>query len=456
MDASKKRGIKDSGGFRRALVCMVSCIAVATGSIVLSTQAFADEATVLDDDQDVVEVVGVAAGEPAVDEDAIAFVENDTTVYVSKTGSKYHLRSTCSGMKSPRSMTLSEAVAAGYEPCGTCATGSTDYPVPDPEPIPDPEPTPDPERPSTGVSASLERLAGPVALDTMVAITTKGFPSNSSPTVIVATMDGYWDALTASAFAGLSQAPVLLTDGSSLSSQTALEIKRLAAKEAFVMGGKAAVSAAVERQIEDLGVTVKRFAGATATSTANEIFKASKQWGDIAIVATSKSFHDALSIAPFAYARRAPIFLTELDGRLSSESLAALRSGGFRQICIVGGTAAVSTEVETKQLSGISAKRLGGATAYETSSEIAEWCVRQGMSLDAVGIATGGDYYDALAGAALCGKDDAALVLVSDENHATIDGFILSHASALKHAYVFGGTAAVSPTTFDAVANLLM
>lgn len=444
MDASKKWGIKNSGGFRRALVCMVSCIAVATGSIVLSTQAFADEATVLDDDQDVVEVVGVAAGEPAVDEDAIAFVENDTTVYVSKTGSKYHLRSTCSGMKSPRSMTLSEAVAAGYEPCGTCATGSTDYPIPDPE------------RPSTGVSASLERLAGPVALDTMVAITTKGFPSNSSPTVIIATMDGYWDALTASAFAGLSQAPVLLTDGSSLSSQTALEIKRLAAKEAFVMGGKAAVSAAVERQIEDLGVTVKRFAGATATSTANEIFKASKQWGDIAIVATSKSFHDALSIAPFAYARRAPIFLTEFDGRLSSESLAALRSGGFRQICIVGGAAAVSTEVETKQLSGISAKRLGGATAYETSSEIAEWCVRQGMSLDAVGIATGGDYYDALAGAALCGKNDAALVLVSDENHATIDGFILSHASALKHAYVFGGTAAVSPTTFDAVANLLM
>lgn len=455
MDASEKQKIRNSGGFRCALVCAVSCFAIAMGSIVLSTQAFADEVTLLEDDQGI-EVVGVETGESAVDEEAAALADNGTTVYVSKTGSKYHLRSTCSGMKNPRPMTLSEAVAAGYEPCGTCATGSGDGPVPDPEPMPEPDPMPEPELPGTDSSASLERLAGPIALDTMAAITTRGFPSGSSSTVVVATMDGYWDALTASAFAGLSQAPVLLTDGSSLSSQTALEIKRLAAKEAFVMGGKAAVSVAVEQQIADLGVTVRRFAGATATGTANEIFKASKQWGDVAIVATSKSFHDALSIAPFAYARRAPIFLTELDGRLSSESLTAVRSGGFRQICIVGGTAAVSDEVETKQLSGISVKRLGGETAYETSNEIAEWCVEQGMSSDIVGIATGGDYYDALAGAALCGKNNAALVLVSDENHAAINGFILSHASVLKHGYVFGGTAAVSPTTFDTVASLLM
>lgn len=450
MGAKEKRGIRKSSGFQRVLVCVVGCFAIAMASIALSTQAFANEVTLQDDGRSVVEVAGVAADESAVDREAVALVDNGTTVYVSKTGSKYHLRSTCSGMKNPRAMTLREAVTAGYEPCGTCAAGSGDGLNPEPDPAPDPE------LPGTDGSTSLERLAGPIALDTMVSITTRGFSSGSSSKVIVATTDGYWDALTASAFAGLSQAPVLLTDGSSLSSQTALEIKRLAAKEAFVMGGKAAVSAAVEQQIADLGVTVKRFAGATATDTANEIFKASKQWGDVAIVATSRSFHDALSIAPFAYAKRAPIFLTELDGRLSNESLAALRSGGFRQVCIVGGTAAVSVDVETKQLSGIPIKRLGGATAYETSNEIAEWCVEQGMSLDTIGIATGSDYYDALAGAALCGKNNAVLVLVSDENCATINGFILSHVSALKHGYVFGGTAAVSSTTFDTVASMLM
>ena len=306
-------------------------------------------------------------------------------------------------------------------------------------------------------ASSVVRLQGPIALDTMKSISTEGFADDSCSEVVVATTDGYWDALTACGFAGLSSTPVLLTDSEALSVQTASEIERLGAETVYVAGGPAAVSDNVVHQIRAItGVgSVERLAGETAVGTAIEVFKGGKGWGDTAIVATSASFHDALSIAPYAYANNAPIFLAEADsGILSDESLEAIKSGGFKKVYIVGGKMAVYEEVEA-QLGTLFAGRHSGATAYETSVAIANWCVSEGMSADKVGIATGTDYYDALAGAALCGKNNSALVLISDDNRVAVSGFLTPHASRIASAYVFGGPAAVSHDAFGAIAYAL-
>lgn len=45
---------------------------------------------------------------------------NDSTVWVSKSGSKYHKDPSCSGMKSPSKLTKSEAESKGYTPCKRC------------------------------------------------------------------------------------------------------------------------------------------------------------------------------------------------------------------------------------------------------------------------------------------------------------------------------------------------
>ena len=44
----------------------------------------------------------------------------DPLVWVPKSGSKYHSKSTCSGMKKPRQVKLSEAVSCGFTPCKKC------------------------------------------------------------------------------------------------------------------------------------------------------------------------------------------------------------------------------------------------------------------------------------------------------------------------------------------------
>lgn len=308
------------------------------------------------------------------------------------------------------------------------------------------------------IVAAVERLAGSIALDTMASVTKQGFKSGSCRTVVVATTDGYWDALTASSLAGLNKCPILLTEKSSLSPQAASEIKRLGSSTVYIAGGTAAVSSSVEKSISRVsGVkTVKRLAGSTAINTALKIYQQGKgSWGKTAVVATSGGFHDALSVSPYAYAKKAPIFLANASThKLDSQVLSAIKKGGFNRVVIVGGTAAVSTQVE-KQLKGMTCKRLAGATAYETSAAIASWCVSQGMKANNVGVATGTGYYDALAGAALCGKNNAALVLADDANRSAIKSFVAPRKKSITRAYVFGGTAAVSAGTYNAVTAAL-
>ena len=48
-------------------------------------------------------------------------LKNDDTVYISKTGKRYHTTPDCSGMRTARKVTLSEAISRGLTPCRDCA-----------------------------------------------------------------------------------------------------------------------------------------------------------------------------------------------------------------------------------------------------------------------------------------------------------------------------------------------
>jgi hypothetical protein len=71
-----------------------------------------------------------AAAQAAAEAQAVAHAEaqaqaaqqqaQENTVWIPRTGSKYHSNSSCSNMKNPSQMTLSQAQASGYEPCKKC------------------------------------------------------------------------------------------------------------------------------------------------------------------------------------------------------------------------------------------------------------------------------------------------------------------------------------------------
>lgn len=305
------------------------------------------------------------------------------------------------------------------------------------------------------------RLFGYDYTDTMQAITSAGFADGSCKAVIVATSTGYWDALGASGLAGLLDAPVLLTGKSGLPEQTAAEIKRLAHEDGmtvYIAGGPGVISSEIETEIESIvGVIgVERAYGETMLDTALEIYRAGgDQWGTTAIVATAGGFQDALSIAPYSYAYDAPIFLTSGSTKvLTDEAVQAIKDGGFERVIIVGGPGVIKSDVEG-QLDGIKTERLYGETAYDTSGAVANWCLTQGMSVDKMGVATGANYLDALAGASFCGKNNAVLVLVHDDYRTCLDMVVAANAADICQGYVFGGESVVSAETFELLSAAL-
>ncbi|NPD31829.1 cell wall-binding repeat-containing protein [Eggerthellaceae bacterium zg-997] len=286
------------------------------------------------------------------------------------------------------------------------------------------------------------RVGGKNALWTMAMISrnTAGF-TETSGTVVLATMEGYWDALSASSLAGLEEAPVVLTDKNELSFQARAELARLQPTKVLIMGGTAAISQKVEDEVRAcIDGQIDRVAGANAEETARKAAELSARSGR-AIVATAGSFHDALSIAPYAYATKSPIFLTNSQGRLTPESLSVMDRLGIAEVIVVGGDAAVPAEVES-QLGARFAKRLWGATAVDTSLEIAKWEIEEGMTVRPMGLATAEDWYDALAAGAYCGKNNSILILGAPGRTQAIDRIIADHKDEAA-GYVFGGPAAV-------------
>lgn len=167
---------------------------------------------------------------------------------------------------------------------------------------------------------------------------------------------------------------------------------------------------------------------------------------DTLIVATGFNYADALSVSPFAFVYKSPIFLCGSDG-LSADAISYISGAGFKRAILVGGTAAVPDRVKHQLTSaGISSgsiTRLAGATRYETSAKIMSYAVNAGMNVSNVYLATGKNFPDALAAGPVAGMLRAPLLLV-DPGIEYAHTVLANYRGSVNVATVVGGTSAVS------------
>ena len=324
-------------------------------------------------------------------------------------------------------------------------------PAPSPSPQPEKKDKPKEETPAPSFEQATKRIAGNTAEDTMQQIVQTAFPDPVKE-VVLATSESYWDALSANSLAGSLNAPVLLTHHNQLPAQTIAELKRLKTSKVVVCGGENAISNDVVAQLKGLNIEVERVAGQMASDTANDIAKKLANT-DTAVVATSWGYEDALSAASFAYAKKAPIFLANYNtATLDASSIQTMKDKGVKKVYIVGGASVVSSEVEAQlQEAGITVERIAGQTAYDTSAKLATKLISLGMSANNMAIATGWGYTDALAGAALCGKQNSVMVLADNTNQTAINDVVAANKNAIQNYYIFGGTSVVGDGTTDAL-----
>ena len=304
------------------------------------------------------------------------------------------------------------------------------------------------------------RVSGNTRYDTMGSLTERGNWAKGG-SVVLASGANYPDALAASSLAGGFNGPILLTDPNGLSTSAKDQLELLCPSRVFIVGGNAAVSPAVERQVKELlgsGCAVFRVAGQTRYETSLVAAEINPKSSDTVIVATGGNYADALSVSPYAFASGSPVVLCDKSSGLTAGAMGTIRSKKYSKAVIVGGTAAVPASVERQLRSaGVNdITRLSGATRYETSAKIADFELESGLgfTMDGVLLATGSNFPDALAAGPLAGRSRSPLLLV-DPGASYASGYLSAHRGEVRSAVVVGGASAVPEADRSRVAAAL-
>lgn len=290
------------------------------------------------------------------------------------------------------------------------------------------------------------RVGGADRYETAATISQHAYPGLVGGTVVLVTGENYPDSLSAAPLAAKLGAPVLLTNPSYLPSATRTEIQRLAPTNILIVGGIAAVSEAVEREVAEMlvgQVTVRRISGDDRYATSLAVLTDDAGWASSTemFVATGESFADALSAGAAAGTIGAPVLLVRgTDNAAGNEQVQLLDGLGVTNLRVAGGPAAVSQAMVDSLAVGRAIQRYSGSDRYETSAQIgSEFNVPNGS----VYLASGSNFADALSGAAVAGTLGAPLLL--SETHCVPASIrILSTSIRPSTIIVLGGVNALS------------
>jgi len=306
----------------------------------------------------------------------------------------------------------------------------------------------------------LVRMFGPTRYETGQAIVRS--TSYEATTAILASGLGYADALSAAGVAGAYNAPLLLTAPTSLSTVVAVQLVEMGVERVIIIGGAPAVSSSVAIALSDGGFIVERISGADryATSAACAARVQTLVGTTDAFVVRGDSFADALAVSPFAYTQKMPVLLTKPTA-LPSAISGFIEGNDVANVYIAGGTSAVSggvaTAIDGLNSGATTVARVSGSDRYWTARAVADFGVGKGWNTyDFVGVATGANYPDALAGGVACGRMGGVLLLTSPTKlEAAAGGAISNNVATIDRVAVFGSSSAVNATVYTAIGNVL-
>ena len=169
----------------------------------------------------------------------------------------------------------------------------------------------------------------------------------------------------------------------------------------------------------------------------------------VVYVATGLDFPDALAGAAVAGPQGGPILLVSVDA-IPAATAAELTRLRPQQIMILGGTGVVSDAVASAlgDYTSGAVTRLAGRDRYATAAAVGAATFVPGVPV--VYVATGLNFPDALAGAAVAGFQDGPVLLVSTNAIPTVTAVELARLKP-QRIVILGGTGVVS----DAVASTL-
>ncbi|MBS3956695.1 MAG: N-acetylmuramoyl-L-alanine amidase [Clostridiales bacterium] len=195
---------------------------------------------------------------------------------------------------------------------------------------------------------TVDRIAGQTRYETAAAIARQvGVPADGR--VIIASGQGYADALSIAPFAGMAGMPILLVETSAVPEATRQFITENAARitRFEIIGGTGAVSAAVATELGQTAQVI-RVAGTDRWATNVRVVERYAGAGSLnPLVATGQLFPDALTAGALAATQRRPLLLVG-DRLISPHTRRFLVNNAARVAdpTVVGGPASIAHQTD--------------------------------------------------------------------------------------------------------------
>ena len=280
---------------------------------------------------------------------------------------------------------------------------------------------PEEEKPED-YNVQLFSMSGKDRYETSTKISKTGWTSGAKNVVIVnGNEKNMVDGLSATPFATIKDAPLLLSNGKTLPESTISELKRLSPTNVYVIGGTASMPESVVSSIKsNTKATVTRIGGSTRYETSLEIAKQIDKIADVSKVYISRGTGevDALSIASVAGREKAPILLTNvnsIDNKISNS---------------------VINQVDKVVSADVSKNRVAGRNRKDTNAAIIKKFYT-GSKLNGVVVSKDDVIIDALTVGSFAAKNDMPVV-IGRESLSTSQKNVLASKNTEK-VYQAGG-----------------
>ena len=253
-------------------------------------------------------------------------------------------------------------------------------------------------------------------------------------------------ALVATGLAGALGGVALTTEGDSLPAGLAAAVLGMSPKRIVVLGGEDAVSADVAAELQSLApaAQVDRLSGVNAQALADAAYSCARgKWGSTAFIVGLGDAADSASssVASYAYAAKAPLFVADANRGLSASSRSSLAAGKFERVVIVGDSGCVPSKVES-QLAAIDVpcQRLSSENDYRESGALALDGISAGfLAHGRYAFMSKGDVAGAVDASALLGSEGIAL-LVADSKAEDVLLDVVSAGRDDVSGIVFAGS----------------
>lgn len=273
----------------------------------------------------------------------------------------------------------------------------------------------DPKKPDM---SGIESIEADTRYGIAAKLSSRCYPDGAKA-VILASGEHEMVPLISNGFAGVLDAPILLTQNESVPDITAQELSRLNPETVYVLNGGTLDSFAVQMEIRAAlpQAQVQLLEGEDCTALSWALYKHGKTeglWGEDVALTYDGCLGDLVSLSPYLFSNKCPVLVKEAPSEIPEWMLDAALSA--KEVLVVGGYKSFTEEaLEPFAKSAGQVARFVGEGPYDANEKINNW-VSQHAKAERLLVVSIWYPQDAVAVAAYASKNRGLIVLEDPQN----------------------------------------